>query len=121
MGYISSFALASQKYRPAAVRILFIAEAPPAHDSERFFYFTDVRHQDTLFLETMKALYPLEIGFSGNEFLGGFSSRMIRLRKPELLTRFKTDGYYLIDACERPMPQGTNIALKTALMRTALR
>jgi len=120
MGYISPFDLASQKYRPAKVRTLFIAEAPPAYDSRRFFYFTDLRQQDTLFLEMMKSLYPLEVGFSANQFKDGFSSSAIRLRKPELLNRFKTDGFYLIDACERPMPQGANTALKVALMQKAL-
>jgi hypothetical protein len=119
MGYISSFALASRKYRPAKVRILFIAEAPPAYESRRFFYFADLRQQDTLFLEMMKSLYPLEVGFSGNRFSEGFSSSAIRLRKSELLNRFKSDGYYLIDACELPMPQGANAALKAALMEIA--
>lgn len=120
MGYISSFAVASQKYRPAKVRILFIAEAPPAHDSRRFFYFTDLREQDTLFLEMMKTLYPLEVGFSGDRFDDGFSTASIRRRKAELLNRFMSDGFYLIDACEEPMPHGANTAEKTVIMRRAL-
>jgi hypothetical protein len=120
MRYLKSFALASRKYRPAAVRILFIAEAPPAYESRRFFYFTDLRQQDTLFLEMMKSLYPLEVGFSGDQFKDGFSSRVIRLRKSELLNKFKSDGFFLIDACEQPMPNGANTASKTALMRNAL-
>ena len=120
MGHISSFDLASREYRPAKVRTLFIAEAPPAYDSRRFFYFTDLRQQDTLFLEMMKSLYPLEVGFSGNQFKDGFSSNAIRLRKSELLNRFRADGFYLIDACERPMPDGANTTLKTALMQNVL-
>jgi hypothetical protein len=120
MGYISSFALASRKYRPAKVRILFIAEAPPAYESKRFFYFTGLPQGDTLFLEMMKTLYPLEVGFSRNRFNEGFSSSAIRLRKSELLNRFKSDGFYLIDACEQPMPQGANTALKAAFMHNAL-
>lgn len=120
MGYISSFALASRKYRPAKVRILFIAEAPPAYESRRFFYFTDLRQQDTLFLEMMKSLYPLEVGFSRNQFKDECSSSALRLRKAELLNRFRSDGFYLIDACERPMPDGANTTLKTALMQNVL-
>jgi hypothetical protein len=120
MGYLNSFALASQKYLPATVRILFIAEAPPAYQSKRFFYFTDLQQGDTLFLEMMKTLYPLDVGFSGNRFRDGFSSKAIRLRKAELLYRFRSDGFYLIDACERPMPQGANTTLKIAVMQNAL-
>jgi hypothetical protein len=120
MKYLNSFALASRKYRPATVRILFIAEAPPAYESKRFFYFTGLRQGDTLFLEMMKTLYPLEVGFSGDRFTDGLSSAAIRLRKAELLKRFKSDGFYLIDACERPIPQGADAALKIGLMQNAL-
>jgi hypothetical protein len=120
MGNLTAFALASQKYRPDAVRILFIAEAPPTYESKRFFYFTDVRRQDTLFLEMMKTLYPAEVGFSHNRFGSGFSSQAMRARKHELLNQFKVDGYYLIDACEQPMPRGASNTLKTSLMRKAL-
>lgn len=117
---IRSFALASRKYCPATVRLLFIAEAPPAYESKRFFYFADLQQGDTLFLEMMKTLYPLEVGYSGNRFENGFSSRAMRLRKAELLNRFMSDGYYLIDACEEPMPHSANTTLKTALMQGAL-
>jgi hypothetical protein len=102
------------------VRILFIAEAPPACDSKRFFYFTGLRQGDTLFLEMMKTLYPREVGFSGNRFRDGFSSKAIRLRKPELLEKFKADGFHLIDACRQPMPRGANTAAKIVLMQDAL-
>jgi hypothetical protein len=120
MRHLNSFALASRKYHPAGVRILFVAEAPPAYESKRFFYFTGLRQADTLFLEMMKTLYPVEVGYSGDRFRDGFSSGAIRLRKPELLNRFKSDGFYLIDACERPMPRGANTGLKVALMQEAL-
>jgi len=120
MDNLTPFAAASQRYRPNAVRILFVAEAPPAYESKRFFYFTDVWQQDTLFLEMMKALYPIEVGFSGNRFRNGFTSEAIRLRKSKLLNQFKADGYYLIDACAEPMPRGANAPLNTRLMRKAL-
>jgi hypothetical protein len=120
MKHLNSFALANRKYRPPVLRILFIAEAPPAYESKRFFYFTDLQLGDTLFLEMMKTLYPAEVGYSGNRFRVGFSSKAMRARKPELLNRFKSDGFYLIDACERPMPQDANTGVKVTLMREAL-
>jgi hypothetical protein len=39
---------AAERYRPASVRLLLVAEAPPS-DLERYFYFEDVREQDSLF------------------------------------------------------------------------
>lgn len=102
------------------MRLLFIAEAPPAYESKRFFYFTDLRQGDTLFLEMMKTLYPLEVGYSGNRFEDGLSPRAMRLRKSELLNRFKSDGCYLIDACEQPMPDGASTRLKISLMQCEL-
>ncbi len=59
MSYIRRFAEASKKYRPADIRLLFIAEAPPAFKVERFFYFTGLTNGDTLFIEMMKTLYPV--------------------------------------------------------------
>jgi hypothetical protein len=44
----------------------------------------------------------------------------MRLRKQELLRKFQNDGYHLIDAYERPMPDGASAATKTALMRSTL-
>jgi hypothetical protein len=60
MGDLNSFSQATVKYRPAAVRILFVAEAPSAYESKRFFYFTGLQRQDTLFLEMMKNLPSLK-------------------------------------------------------------
>jgi hypothetical protein len=56
---------ATELYRPSRIRLLFIAEAPPAYRFHRFFYFTDVRQMDTLFLEMMKTLYPEKVGYHG--------------------------------------------------------
>ncbi len=120
MAYSRRFALASRKYRPDVVRLLFIAESPPAFHANRFFYFTDLTNGDTLFLEMMKSLYPERVGFSGSDFKPGFSSRLIRSRKAELLDRFRRDGFYLIDAYDQPMPEDASDAVKTALIRTTL-
>ena len=57
---MSAFEKARKKYRPENIRYLLIAEAPPKADSKRFFYFEDVTEKDSLFLETMKCLYPAD-------------------------------------------------------------
>jgi hypothetical protein len=100
---------------------LFIAEAPPAFKANRLFYFTDLKDGDTLFLEMMKVLYPVEVGFIKDTFQPGSSVKQMRVRKPELLRKFQIDGYHLIDAYERPMPDGAGTATKTRLMQSTLR
>jgi hypothetical protein len=114
------FEEAARRYLPSPVRILFIAEAPPAFKVNRFFYFTGLRDGDALFLEMMKVLYPVEVGYSEGAFSPGYSAKQMRLRKPELLRKFQIDGYHLIDAYEQPMPDGANAAAKTILMRSTL-
>jgi hypothetical protein len=120
MEYTNRFARASRKYRPDILKLLFVAEAPPAYRTGRFFYFTGLREGDTLFLEMMKTLYPDEVGFSANGFLKEFSSKLIRIRKSELLNRFRSDGFYLIDAYEQSMPESASTGVKTALIRGTL-
>src|SRR5579872_4895083 len=39
LGNLSEFEAARAKYRPNPIKLLFIAEAPPAYGSDRFFYF----------------------------------------------------------------------------------
>ncbi len=41
---------AREKYKPEKTSCLFIAEAPPS-DPDRFFYFEEVREQNSLYLE----------------------------------------------------------------------
>ena len=114
------FEEAAKRYLPHPLRLLFIAEAPPAFKVNRLFYFTGLRDGDTLFLEMMKVLYPAEIGYSEGGFLPGSSVKQLRYRKPELLQMFQKDGHQLIDAYAQPMPDGANAATKTALMRSTL-
>jgi hypothetical protein len=68
---------------------LFVAEAPPAFGSERFFYFEDVRRFDALFWDSMRVLYRV--------------TEVERSRKVEFLNRFKEGGFFLIDACSLPL------------------
>ncbi len=117
---LKRFEEAARRYLPNPVRLLFIAEAPPAFKVNRLFYFTGLRDGDTLFLEMMKVLYPSEAGYGKGAFRPGYSAKQMRLRKPEFLRKFQNDGYHLIDAYEQPMPDGANAAAKTALMRSTL-
>lgn len=86
-------AAARLKYRPAMVKLLFVAESPPADASARYFYYEDVKEKDSLFLEMMKALYP------------SWWTRCVEVRrkKAEFLQRFCNDGCYLLDAVEEPL------------------
>jgi hypothetical protein len=117
--YSKQFAAASRKYRPSTIKLLFIAEAPPAYRFHRFFYFTGLKNGDTLFLEMMKVLYPDLVGFC-EENTALYQAQAVRLQKESLLGHFVQDGFYLIDAVEEPMPDGAGIAVKTRLMREAL-
>jgi len=116
----AAFAQATIRYKPTTVRVLFIAEAPPAFRFNRLFYFEDLRDGDTLFLEMMKTLYGSAVGFTENGFSSGSSAGGIRSRKPELLARFMREGYFLIDASEEPMPNQASSSQKLALLRASV-
>ena len=45
-----------EKYRPKAIDLLLIAEAPPCSE-DRYFYFDDVREHDWLFRYVIKGLF----------------------------------------------------------------
>ena len=92
-----SFDAARAQYRPPQINILFVAESPPRAGSNRFFYFENVERGDSLFVEMMKALYPLDVP----------PTPLLRRRKAEFLTRFQSDGYYLIDASPTPIGDRT--------------
>jgi hypothetical protein len=116
----TAFAEATIRYKPPTVRILFIAEAPPAFRFNRLFYFEHLRDGDTLFLEMMKILYGSAVGFTENGFSSGSSAEGIRNRKSELLARFMREGYFLIDASEEPMPDRASSSQKLALLRASV-
>jgi len=87
------FEKARKKYKPATVKYLLIAEAPPQIDTGRFFYYENVKDHDGLFLETMKALYP-------NDYIDTKSTRRY---KEKFLKTFMAEGYYLLDAANYPI------------------
>jgi hypothetical protein len=118
MAYARHFAEASRKYRPTPIRLLFIAEAPPALKFGRFFYFASLTNGDTLFLEMMKVLYPSDTGFVDydDNRKPDFDAKRVRQSKAELLKKFKRDGFYLIDALERPMPEDADTTTKKRMI-----
>jgi hypothetical protein len=79
-------------YRPDAVRVVFVGESAPdpGIGSKRFFYSGELTH-DNLFRGLMLALYDA----TSDRFLGG--------RKPEWLSRFQYDGFWLLDVADRPI------------------
>lgn len=98
------------KYKPDTIRWLFVAESPPS-DPTRFFYYEHVPRADSLFLELIKALYPMQFT----------TARKVRVEKRAFLERFRRDGCYLEDAVEYPLgemgPTGKARKLQEALPR----
>lgn len=107
---VSEMEAARERYRPDRVRLLLIAEAPPA-DLKRFFYFANVRSRDALFLETMRALYA---------DAERAPAPTLRAHKELLLRRFQRDGLFLLDAYPEPMPIKVTPAGKQHLIGKAL-
>ena len=83
---------ATNQYRPEQVKVLFVAESPPGAE-DRHFYYPNVPRADTLWVELTKSLYGTEFGVTKHE----------RPRKGEWLTRFQSDGYWLIEAVPEPV------------------
>ena len=104
----NKYEAARKRYKPALIKCLLIAEAPPAKESGRFFYIENVKDGDSLFLESMKVLYPNEYG----------NAKEVRSQKKLFLKRFMTDGYYLIDATDLPMPGYTRSEKKEQVKRS---
>jgi hypothetical protein len=79
------------KWKPEEVRLLLLTEAPPPPESDRYFYYTDVRKGDSLFLETVKVLFPEEVE--------AFSSiKELRANKAYFLERLSENGVYVVSA-----------------------
>lgn len=80
-------AQAADPYRPDRIRLLLIAEAPPAAP-DRYFYFRDVDTHDSLFRHVARSLLPIE---------------PTRENKPELLAQLRERGVFLIDLKPDPV------------------
>lgn len=80
-------ARAAEQYRPDRIRLLLIAEAPPA-DPNRYFYFHEVNAHDSLFRHVIRSLLGVE---------------PTRENKPELLAQLQRRGTFLIDLKPDPV------------------
>jgi hypothetical protein len=81
---------AALRYKPALVKLLLIAEAPPSA-LDRYFYFEDVRDKDSLFRYVAKAVLSCEPS---------------RTNKAQLLGRLMDAGVQLIDLKTDPVIGG---------------
>ncbi|MFH1327240.1 MAG: hypothetical protein ABIH76_00065 [Candidatus Bathyarchaeota archaeon] len=97
---------ARNKYKPKKIKYLLVAEAPPKIESNRFFYFENIRRGDSLFLETMKVVYPKQF----------IDVKYVRDKKTTFLEQFKRDGFYLIDSVDHPI-NGTSSQKKKEIQK----
>ncbi|WP_234787337.1 hypothetical protein [Mycolicibacter sinensis] len=81
-------AAAAERYRPETVRLLLVAQAPPAAD-DRYFYFPDVATQDTLFRSVARIILP--------------HTAPTRSNKASLLEQLRDRGVFLIDLKPDPV------------------
>jgi hypothetical protein len=84
---------AAARYKPEAVELLLVAEAPPAA-LDRYFYFKDVPDQDSLFRHVARAVLAIEPS---------------RSQKPVQLQRLGDRGVFLIDLKPDPKLPGETL------------
>ena len=87
------FAQYYEPFIPDEIKVLFLAESPPAYPGEapvKYFYMTNATGAEPLFSTIMLAVY--NIRYKRNPEY-----------KQELLERFCMDGFFLIDAVEYPI------------------
>jgi hypothetical protein len=80
-------ARAARKYKPANIKTLLVAEAPPS-STERYFYFEHVRTHDSLFRHVANAI------------LGQTPTRN---EKAHALAQLRERGVFLMDLCADPV------------------
>lgn len=78
--------LSARQFKPERIDLLLVAEAPPSA-LDRYFYFSDVREQDSLFRYLCRALLEREPTREG---------------KADLLAELRDRGVFLIDLQEEP-------------------
>jgi hypothetical protein len=88
-------AAAAAKYKPAHIRLLLVAEAPPC-TLDRYFYFEDVQQHDSLFRYVYRGL---------------FDEAPSREGKAECLAKMREAGVFLIDVSEEPIADGAKVRL----------
>ncbi len=87
------------RFKPSTIRLLLIAESPPpaadVQSSRHFYRYDKIRHDDRLFVNTIKALYPEH---------EHDTEATLESNKHQLLERFQRDGGYLIEALRETQP-----------------
>lgn len=84
---------AAARYRPQRVRLLLVAEAPPSA-LDRYFYFEDVREQDSLFRYVVETV---------------LHEAPSRSNKSTQLARLRDQGVFLIDLKTDPKVRGERL------------
>jgi hypothetical protein len=112
---MTSYEQIRQQYRPQKIKILLIAESPPpsadTQSSRHFYRSEEVRKDDRLFTNTIKALYPEAENKTEAE---------LELEKEQWLRRFQADGWYMIEALERSMPHEATKRQRQVFIREKL-
>jgi hypothetical protein len=101
-----------QKYRPAHIKVLLIAESPPppaAIGGSRHFYRTDkIRVGDRLFVNTIKALYADAADMTEAE---------LERDKEKWLRQFQADGWYMVEALQESLAHEVTKPQRQALIK----
>jgi hypothetical protein len=98
---------ARKNFKPANIKCLLIAESAPDINSKRFFYYDEYfKNGDILFMETMKALFPVD----------GVTGRHYKENKSAYLCKFQNAGFYLEDASSIPFPKGSSSNFKKRIL-----
>jgi hypothetical protein len=84
---------AAARYKPEHIRLLLVAEAPPAA-LDRYFYFEEVAVQDSLFRYVARLVLGLE---------------PTRFNKPQILAELRSAGVFLIDLCLDPVADKSDL------------
>lgn len=95
---------AARKYQPDHIKLLLVAEAPPAA-LDRYFYFEDVPQQDSLFRYVARAI---------------LNTQPTRDNKTELLARLRDKGVFLIDLKRDPV-DGKSLAMEVPKLLRRIR
>lgn len=84
-----------ETFKPKFIKVLFIAESPPPaaniQSSRHFYRYEQIRKDDRLFVNTIKALFPEAENLNEPE---------IEINKQEWLQKFAKAGFYMIEALE---------------------
>lgn len=91
---------AAERYRPKVIRVLLVAQAPPAA-VDRYFYFPHVAVHDWLFRAVTKALLP--------------QHQITRTNKASLLAQLRDRGVFLIDLKPDPIDEGDGADLSSCV------